>query len=716
MSPFPLSKPPLWLQTLLLMLLCGAGVAVLFGRWGWADWSQPNWLEGDPVEVYARVRIAGEQPFHALFSFTHLERLGAPFGADWSAYPVPDRLVFVLTGLVARLTGLIAAIHLAAALITTLNAASFYLCARWLRCRWEWAAALATIFAFSTYNIRWGITLSFSQTFLIPPLLLIAARAARPGPAVGPHRGWLVLAAGLGLWLGQANPYVAFFAGIVAGGGLILSLLRRSPGPRLLPLLILLGTLVTSFGLSNHAAIASQLQGSVLTNRGDSALDLRRYALRPADWFVPPADHRVPALAAWGRDYQAARTGPGEFFYNYLGLAGLAGLALLLVQGCQRLRQRRWSRLDPLLGLAWILIFGVAGGLNAWLGAAGLDMFRASTRIGIYALPWALFAAGTWLSRHSVSRSRLTSVLLALFLALVAVWEQTPPLADRTAPTRNFARWQAVADLTARLEQELPPSTRVFQLPVVAFPEAGRTGTMPDYDHFLPLFTSSSLHFSYGPLEGSPALRWMRYVSRLPGRDLVAALEQAGFGLIWLDRRAYRDEGDALAAQLSSAGVAELAPPAGSLPVRLFGLTPAANPVRPDLADPRLNESWDPTAAAASPLLALGGWYPLEQADGNRWRWAQRSAVLGAWHNGTAQAGRLHFRLGAPAGSVVVLRLGGREIWRGPPDPALREIPLPLAPGLNSLEWELIGRTFRPGGTDPRELGFMVENLSLSVP
>src|SRR6478736_815198 len=244
MLPRKSPRLPLWLQGMAVTLLTVLAVGVLFQRSSWADWSHPQWLEGDPLAVFTRVKIAGEQPGHALFHFNHPARLGAPTGADWSAYPVPDRLVFVLTGLLGRAVGLIAAVNLVAALILGLNAASFYLCARWLRCRAEWALAGALLFALANYNVRWGITLSLSQVFVLPPLVLLCARAARRGPARDATRGWVVLGALLGVWLGLANPYLAYFAGVVAGGALVLALSRRSLPLRRQPLLVFLGCLV----------------------------------------------------------------------------------------------------------------------------------------------------------------------------------------------------------------------------------------------------------------------------------------------------------------------------------------------------------------------------------------------------------------------------------------------------------------------------------------
>lgn len=715
MPTSPLRRPSAWLPALLVPVLAWVALAAVFGRAGWADWAAPHWLEGDPVEVYARVRIAAEQPGHALASFTRIERLGAPAAADWSAYPVPDRLVFVLTGLLARVTGIFAAVHLMAAIITGLNAATFFLCARWLRWRWEWAAALGVVFALGSYNLRWGVTLSLNQTFVLPPLVLLCARAARAAPWTGGRRRWWGLAVLTGLWLGLSNPYLAFFAGIVGGGALLLALLRRAPAARWRLLAGFLACLVLSFVAANAAHLLPHLRGTTAEALVRGAGDIRTYALRPADWVAPPADHRIGALAGIGRRYQAAQEGRGEFAYNYLGAAGLAGLGLLLFRSVRHLRRRRWSRVDPLLGLAWITVFGVAGGLYTWLAAAGLDQFRAASRIGVYAVVWALFCLGSWAARRSAGLPRGVSPVLAALLMVAAVWEQTPPLSDRAGPRQNQARWERLAAATAGLEAALPPGAAVFQLPAVPFPEAGPVRGMTDYEHFLPFLASSALRFSYGQLRPSPWLHWARHVERLPAREMIAALEHTGFAALWIDRRAYADAADRLTDELRQAGAVELSLPGLAATHRVFRLNPAAVPRLPDLADPRLREPWDP-ADPASRLLALDGWYPLESRGSARWRWAAQRATLGWWHDGAAATATLTFRLQGPAGATVVLRAGEREIWRGRPAATGVRVSVPLAPGMNTLGWELQGRTFSPGGHDPRELGFMVENPSLSVP
>lgn len=709
--PFP-ARPARWLQAVLVFLATVACTALLFQRATGSDWSEPHWLEGDPVEVYARVKLAAEQPGAVLSGRIRVENLGAPIRADWTGYPVPDRVVFILTGWLAHGLGLVAAIQLMSACLLGLNAGSFYLCARWLRWRWEWAAALALAFAFCTYNIRWGITLSFSQTFVLPPLLLLCARATRRGapPAVS----WNLLGIGLGLWLAQGNPYLAYFAGVVAGGALLLAWLRRIPWRRFVPLGLFLGVLSFGFLLLNATQIRGALAGSEETAsllRG--ADDMRTFALRPIEWLVPPADHRLPPLGDLGRKYHDHVQGRGELYYNYLGLLGIAGLVGLLAVGIRRLARKSWRQADALLGLAWIIVFGMVGGINHWLGAAGLDLFRAGTRIGIYAQVWVLLFLGGWLTRRF--HSKLLSLSLALMIATLAIWEQTPPLGDSAPREQNFARWHDYAALTEKLERTLTTGAMVFQLPATAFPEAGRTGNMPDYDHLLPYLTSDALRYSYGHLRNSPALRWARHVARLSGVEMIAALEKAGFAAVWIDTRAYADAGAALYAALQNAGRFELATERQPPFVRVFLLKPAPSPQLPDFSDPRLQEPWDETSGEPA-LLALRGWYVPESDAQNRWRWAARDATLGLWSETAAPTATLRFRLGGPAQSVVALRLDGRELGRWPPGPETRTVQMPLRAGLTTLIWNLEGRTFRPGDHDPRELGFMVENLSVSVP
>lgn len=82
-------KYPSWLPVILVGMVAWVFALILFNRASWNDWTQPKWLSGDPLEVYARVKIASEQTWLSLIRFSSIERLGAPITANWAAYPVP---------------------------------------------------------------------------------------------------------------------------------------------------------------------------------------------------------------------------------------------------------------------------------------------------------------------------------------------------------------------------------------------------------------------------------------------------------------------------------------------------------------------------------------------------------------------------------------------------------------------------------------------------
>ena len=106
--------------------------------WTWREWTSPSTLSGDILEIYARVQAASEDLIQPFLGFARIDRLAAPFTADWSAYPTPDALTFCLAGALARAVGVAGAVNLLALTITVINALALYAVARWLRWRVEW--------------------------------------------------------------------------------------------------------------------------------------------------------------------------------------------------------------------------------------------------------------------------------------------------------------------------------------------------------------------------------------------------------------------------------------------------------------------------------------------------------------------------------------------------------------------------------------------------
>lgn len=719
-----LSLPPArqnQIALLLLGLLVIGLQIILHERWTWTDWQRPQDFFGDPLEIFSRVKLAAEQPLQTFAGFSDLNRLGAPFHANWSAYPAPDSVVFFLTGQLSRITGVFAAVKLVAALFCLLNAFSFYWCARHLRWRHEWAFAGAVLFAFSNYNIRWAVTLSFNQTFTLPPLILLCSHAAKIGPVpAGSVRRWLWLGGLLGAWLGLGNPYLGCFAGLLAASTLGLALVRRTPWLRHQPLVCFLFALIGVFLLANLKYVLNYLgagdDGPLIRNYAGSLI----YALKPIDWLIPPVEHSLAWAARLGQSYANQTKVLGDFFPGYLGVIGIIGLAGLLIHTFRRLAARPARPVpEAALGLALIVAFAAAGSLNSLLAFGGLDVFRASQRISILVNIWVLFFIFGWLHFQLRASPRWLTVAAAAGLVAFGWWEQTPRLRHDRDRAAIAPQWEAVQRLTRQLEQELGAGAMIFQLPVRQFPEAGPMQRMFDYEHFQPFLADSSLRFSYGPMIHSHEFGWQKFVARMPAKDMIAALEASGFSAICINTRAYADNGARLVRELAAQSRGELVHGTGA-PVTVIRLQPARTPVRPDLEDLRINRAWaepspDPNVPA---LLAVNGWFPLEQDGVHSWRWTTRRGEVGIWwpRRPPATDALLKFKVAVLRDNGVELRLNGTflkyfSLARG--ETRTVEIPVTLTTGSNRLVWNLRGDPSYPSGGDTRELGFKIGDLEL---
>jgi hypothetical protein len=674
------------------------------------------------MEIAARVQIASEQGMKWRNTFGHIDRLGAPTGADWSLYPVSDRPTFTLAGLLAEPLGVFGAINALRLLAHLLGAASFYACARLLRWSPAWAGAGGLLFTFAVFNQQWTGTLSLSWTFALPPAVVLFQWIAGRGPSgralSARQLGWLALACGL--WLGGGNPYFTFIAGQLLVFSLGLQWYRSRSWERLRVGGIFLAALLAGFALTHAPWIHARLTwtGEDPIQRDYAGSEI--YALKPIRLLLPPFTHRVPALAELSRDYRRKTALPSTDPPSaYLGLVGVGGL-LLLVAAFFRHAARRRPISDAALAALWVVLLSCVGGINSMIAFTGFDIFRGSNRFSIFILIWCLFAALGWLRRYTAGRPVRRNAL-ALAVVTLGLFDQVPPglsKADRATGITELAADRATA---RRIAEAAGPEARVFLRPVMPFPEAAPVGDFPDYDHFRLFLASPTLQFSYGGLRGSLPERWGRWAAKLPPRDLVTELERRGFAVLILDRRARSAMvGPPYLADLRAAGAKPLPLPE-SPNLSAFLLNPAPQPVPLDSDDPRYGEPWGRRAAAPNEpqLFAVSGWYGPEGDRNRTWRWAVNEGVAGVWWDGAARPARLAFHFGGTPHGKLALYAEGRKIWEG--TVARRQstqvsIELSLRPGLTRLEWRLDGKTFRPGGGDTRELGFYVSNLAISLP
>ena len=548
----PSSLAVLWRGALVALVAALVWIAH-FDRWSLESWRLPTDYIGDAHETLARLKAASEGDIIPLRSQV-ISRLGAPFGAHWNAYPTPDKPLMLALGGLVHAVGLYGAANFGMLLAQVSAALAFYFVARWLRCRWEWAAAGALLFAYTYHTFHRGLAhFSLIFTWTIPLGLLAVWLIARSQRLEWRRPGAMVcLAAGAAL--GSSNPYNLFFWLQLLGWALILQSLgdRRKPN-------LQIG--FATIGVAFAAFIIVHAEGWLYTD-DPSALPLltrnysgtERYALKAIEMVIPPPFHRWDWLAFFGHRYSRWSEWRGEPFLPYLGLAGIAGAIWLAVTTVRSIVRRR-----PLpgqtLSIGWILAYASLGGVTNLLALfAGFQIFRATNRAAIFISAIVLFFLAVRLSRATRAWPGWLRFTAATLVAGIGVFEQLPRSDSRSDLATIARAVEADAAFGRALEAQLPAGAMVFQLPVLGFPEIVPPYQLADYEHFRPYLVTDHLRFSYGAAKYRARGRWQRDLEGLSVAALIPKLESHGFAALYLNRKGFKDGADQLLNEVNALG------------------------------------------------------------------------------------------------------------------------------------------------------------------
>jgi hypothetical protein len=629
-------------------VLTGVAALVCIAHYGWwtpARWTVPADYGGESLEMLARIKAAAEGDLAPLQPQV-MSRLGAPFEANWSAYPSSDLLLLWSLGQLARVTGVAVAANLALLAAVVSAALSFYACARWLRLRWEWAMAGALLFGFTFQAFNRGLPhllLTFSWT--VPLAILSCALVA----ASRRLRGWSAggaLVIGTAVVIGISNPYALFLYLQLMGWAVIAQWLGRRRRENLM-----IG--LAALAAAGAAFVVVEMHVWLFTTdtAADSPLErnyggTERYALKPLELVVPPASHRWEALAFFGNRYlRWSDWRSTEAFAPYLGVAGVVALVWLGAEAFVAVLRRRRVP-GAALTAGWVLAFASVGGItNVFAFFTGLALFRASNRFSIFVSAVVLLFLVSRLSRWWRGRSLAWSIAGATALTVMGLADELP----RAASAERVARTTRMAlddrEFGRRLEAALPERAMVFQLPVVVFPEAPPHFQLGDSEHFRPFLATETLRFSYGAIKGRSRGQWQRDLARLPTAEMVRALESYGFAAIYLNRRGFADRGEALLAELAALGRKEQIEGLRREQI-VVRLRPAENPAPPMARTLTFGRGWQRPPAGAPPG---GAWAEP--------RWAYEAATM-SFYNPYREARWFALRLRmSGAGKVRSLRM-----------------------------------------------------------
>lgn len=693
------------LRALALAVVVSLVWCVVHDRLSARAWGIPLGARSDGLLALAIVKAASEGSFLP-FLPKIIPNLGAPYSGNWNDWPMTEDLLFIPPGLLTKWIGLFAAANFMVLAAQVLAALSFYFVCRVLRCRWQWAMVGSLAFAFSHYAFQRGLPhLVLTYYWHIPLCLLVCWWCgSRRGLELRGKRFWFAIA--VGLVTGIQNPYYTNVFLQFLGFAALAQLFRRRPWKTIAAPIVVGTAAVAAFLLVNLDTLFYQTAHGKNTEAAyRSYQNLEIYALKPVDLLIPPPDHRssVARLIAWNYFYDEAKKTSikGEPFSQYLGLVGIASLLGLGLVSLKRASANP-RRPIPLTALQviWLLLFSVVGGTNGLIGQLGITLFRCTNRYSIYLLALLLLFAAKGLSRLSLSWSRWVVGGAAVALSVLVVWDQVPPRESEASLAEVEKTVSSDRTFALTMEKKLPPHAMVFQLPVMKFPESWPIQQMGDYEHFRPYLHTSSLRYSYGSDKGRAEENWQLDVERRPAPEMVAALEKIGFSAVYINRKGYADNGDALIAALQGAGRSvDLESPAGDL--AYVRLTPAAHPILPE-----------------SPPYFVTGWYAEEGSPpGDTWHYSNGNAELILSNPSSApQAVTISFQLASPSPRTVEVWEGNKVLYKSPylnMQHVDCSISLVLKPGTTTLSFKTEPPVTFPGNPDTRLLGFLLYNVNV---
>jgi phosphoglycerol transferase len=558
---------------LALVLMTGVAVSCVLQLWR-ADMSIPFSYNGDAVSTGAAVKGMVEHGWVWVN-----QSLGAPGEMNTLDYPGADLVHLVVLKVLAVVTGNWAVV------VNTYYLLGYIAVA--LACGWAMrrlglsrpsALAASVLYSLLPYHfLRGEDHLLLGEYYLVPLLCVLAIelaaaktpllRAAGEGEGerrvFGAVREWwpLVVCA----FLGQSGIYYAFFGSFFLLVAALWGWWRRRERARLVVGVVLIGTMlaVALAGLI-PSLVYRQSGGTNTTAAVRGTAEAEVYSLKIAQVVLPVRHHRLDILARARERYVSGITGvygqlgDTEADWVPLGLLGTLGWLALLAASVFGLRRSpgRPNRLPAFSAAAGLNLGGVllatVGGFASVI-ALVFTQIRAYNRIIVFLAFFAFLVVGMamdW-TRDKMpawSRAWMTAALVSAVVAFGVADQTTPAMVPAYGSIR--ASWVSTGAFVQSIQKAIPTGSSVFQLPYVPFPENPPVVGMSDYDHFKPYLQSSTLRWSYGAVKGRETASWQQATASLDTTEMIAALRQAGFAGVWVDRYGYADSGTAELASL----------------------------------------------------------------------------------------------------------------------------------------------------------------------
>ena len=436
--------------------------------------------------------------------------------------------------------------------------------------------------------------------------------------------------------------------------------------------------------------------------------ELRYYSLDITKMFLPIRNHRLTFARDWVNSLDDSLRA-GEYAEPLGLLLALSLLVMLVIYIFQTKTKNRIALLAPLAQIELFFI-GIAtvGGGGYFLGVLGFTQIRVWSRITIVlAFPALVFLfqlAGPVVNRLKKVRTRY---LILTFLTAFQILDATP-----TSLASNYSQisqeWNRDERIANVIRNSISSQARIFQLPIVKFPESPPTFQQADYEHLRMYLHLPSAYFSYGGIKGRQS-QWQNRLSSDP-KTLITQLALVGFDTLWIDSRGFEaNPSDFTLFAEKEIGASLIS--AKNSPFALYDIRNFSAGLKKSMT---LENQEEIRRQLLTPISysPSGGMSALETDGLNNWFWSSSSGLLNIQnHSGTDTRVEI-------TGSIDALNTGNLTIS----GPCKLEIKISqqaksfrcdFVVPKNGAQLTFMSDNIRTDDMDPRDLRFRVVNLNV---
>ncbi|MRN54370.1 hypothetical protein [Paenibacillus monticola] len=550
--------------------------------------------------------------------YLHNTLLGAPFWLDMHDFPMSEGFNFLIIKLMSLFTSNASiVINLFYLLTYPLTAATSLFVMRFMKLRAPIAIVGSLLFTFLPYHYLRGEAHLFLAGYYMIPLITLVIFWVWQGDFN--RKKWITSILLLAI-VGSSGIYYAFFSCfLLIMVGLIMSFNKRNIKQLLIPICLILVILLV--GLINLAPniIYSFQNGANPEAVKRSYIESEIYGLKITNLILPVNDHRVGILAKIKDQYNTIAPLNNENTTATLGLVGTLGFIVLI---CSLFINNVRDDLKKLgiLNIITLLLTSI-GGIGTLVSIFLTSEIRGYNRFGVFIAFYSILAIciliNKWKSNYVF--------LLTLFILIIGIYDQT---STKFNPQNDYMRSEYVSDeeFVNSIENIMPRSSMVFQLPYMQFPENGPIFNMGDYDLAKAYLHSKSLKWSYGAMKGRSQDIWIRNVSNKTTEEMLQTLSFAGFNGIYIDRNGYEDNANLIVKELK--GILKVEPIKSNNERLVFFSMKEYNKIQRNLYD---QDNWElKKENALNPVIVSWGkgFYGLETDNSKNWRWSSQQGDM----------------------------------------------------------------------------------------